>query len=207
LPSHLSRRRALEHKRAAKPAMAEPALLVIDVQQGFDEPYWGARNNPEAEDNIARLLDAWRKKGRPVFHVKHNSRLPQSPLHPSKPGNAYKNFAAPRPGEPCFGKDVNSAFIGTDLEARLRENGVDQLVIVGLTSPHCISTSTRMAANLGFQAKVVSDATAAHAGRGPDGKPIDAETMHYHALAALNGEFAEIVTSAEVLSAAGQSDG
>jgi nicotinamidase-related amidase len=179
--------------------MAKAALLLIDVQQGFDEPYWGARNNPHAEDNIARLLDAWRAAGRPIFHVKHNSRMPRSPLHPSKPGNAYKTFAMPRAGEPSIGKDVNSAFIGTDLEAQLRAAGVDEVIIVGLTTPHCISTSARMASNLGFKTIVVSDATAAHAGRGPDGKEIDAETMHYHALAALKGEFAEIVTTGDLL--------
>jgi nicotinamidase-related amidase len=177
----------------------QTALLIIDVQQGFDAPYWGARNNPHAEDNIARLLDAWRAGKRPIFHVKHNSRTPQSPLHPSKPGNAYKEFAAPREGEPSIDKNVNSAFIGTDLETQLHAAHIDALVIVGLTTPHCISTTTRMASNLGFQTKVVEDATAAHAGKGPDGKPIDAETMHYHALAALNGEFAKIVTTADVL--------
>jgi nicotinamidase-related amidase len=179
--------------------MTNTALLVIDVQGGFDEPYWGARNNPDAEANIARLLEAWRAAGRSVFHVKHNSRLPRSPLHPANPGNAFKDFATPQNGEPAIGKDVNSAFIGTDLEARLREAGVDSLVIVGLTTPHCVSTTARMASNLGFKTTVVSDATAAHAGRGPDGKPIDAETVHYHALAALNGEFAEIVTTEELL--------
>ena len=73
--------------------MTNTALLIIDVQQGFDAPYWGARNNRQAEDNIARLLETWRAAKRPVFHVKHNSRTPQSPLHPSKPGNAYKDFA------------------------------------------------------------------------------------------------------------------
>jgi len=177
------------------------ALVLIDIQKGFDEPYWGERNNPGAEDNVARLLAAWRAHGRPVFHVKHNSRLPKSPLHPSSAGNAFKDFAAPGAGEPSFGKDVNSAFIGTDLEARLRERGVEAVVIAGLTTPHCISTSARMASNLGFETIVVSDATAAHAGRGPDGKPVDAETMHYHALAALNGEFATIVITADLLDA------
>jgi nicotinamidase-related amidase len=179
--------------------MSNQALLVIDVQKGFDEPYWGARNNPLAEENIAVLLQAWRDSGKPVFHIKHNSRLPQSPLHPSNPGNAFKEMAAPRGGEPAIGKDVNSGFIGTDLEARLRERGVSDLVIVGLTTPHCVSTTARMASNLGFAVKIVADATAAHAGKGPDGAPIDAETMHYHALAALNGEFAEIVTTAGLL--------
>jgi len=179
--------------------MSDRALLIIDVQQGFDEPYWGERNNPQAEENIARLLNAWRAAKRPVFHVKHNSPLSQSPLHPRKPGNAYKDFASPRDGEAAFDKQVNSAFIGTDLETELRSAGIDQLLIVGLTTPHCISTSARMAANLGFNVKVVSDATAAHAGLGPDRKAIDADTMHYHALAALNGEFADIVTTAEAL--------
>ena len=175
------------------------ALIVIDVQQGFDEPYWGARNNPGAEDNIAALLAAWRAAGRPIFHVKHNSRSPQSPLHPSKPGNAFKEIAAPREGEPALGKDVNSAFIGTDLEERLRAAGIGEVVIVGLTTPHCVSTTTRMASNLGFGVRLVTDATAAHAGRGPDGAAIDAETMHYHALASLGGEFADLVTTADLL--------
>ena len=177
------------------------ALLLIDIQKGFDEPYWGERNNLDAEGNVARLLAVWRARGRPVFHVKHNSRLPKSPLHPSNPGNAFKDFAAPGAGEPEFGKEVNSAFIGTDLEARLRECGVEAVVIVGLTTPHCVSTSARMASNLGFGTIVVSDATAAHAGHGPDGKPVDAESMHYHALTALNGEFADIVTTADLLDA------
>jgi len=181
--------------------LSKAALIVIDVQQGFDEPYWGERNNLQAEANIARLLDAWRRAGRPVFHVKHNSRLPRSPLHPSKAGNAFKDFAEPREDELSFGKEVNSAFIGTGLEQALRDESIGDVVIVGLTTPHCVSTSTRMASNLGFKTTVVSDATAAHAGSGPDGKPIDAETMHYHALAALNGEFATIVATADLLDA------
>src|SRR5262245_9281743 len=104
--------------------MTKTALLLIDVQQGFDAPYWGARNNPSAEANIERLLEAWRSAREPIFHVKHNSRAAKSPLHPDNPGNAFKDFAAPRAGEPAFGKDVNSAFIGTDLEARLRDADV-----------------------------------------------------------------------------------
>jgi nicotinamidase-related amidase len=179
--------------------MTKTALIVIDVQKGFDDPYWGARNNPRAEQNIAHLLSQARANKRPIFHVKHNSRSPRSPLHPDHPGNAFKDLAAPGDGEPVIGKDVNSAFIGTDLEAQLRAAGIDGVIIVGLTTPHCISTTARMASNLGFATTVVSDATAAHAGRGPDGKEVDAETMHYHALTALNGEFAKIVTSEDLV--------
>jgi nicotinamidase-related amidase len=175
------------------------ALIVIDVQKGFDEPYWGPRNNPQAEHNIAQLLSHARANKLPIFHIKHNSRSPRSPLHPDNPGNAFKDIVTPRNGEPVIGKDVNSAFIGTDLEAQLRAAGIDSVIIVGLTTPHCISTTARMASNLGFATTIVSDATAAHAGRGPDGKEVDAETMHYHALAALNGEFAKIVTSEDLV--------
>lgn len=178
------------------------ALLLVDVQQGFDDlSWWGARNNPGAEANMVRLLAAWRAAGRPVFHVKHNSRNPRSPLHPANAGNAIKPGVAPLPGEPVFEKDVNSSFIGTDLEARLRQSGVTGLVIVGLTTPHCVSTTTRMAANLGFNVRLVSDATAAFDWKAHDGRTIPAGEMHYQALAPLHGEFAEVVTTDAVLAA------
>jgi nicotinamidase-related amidase len=125
---------------------AATALLVIDVQQGLDDPRWGARNNPGAERNVR----------------------PDSPLRPDRPGNAIKPEAAPQPGEPVFRKTVNSAFIGTTLEAHLRAQGIDTLVLVGLTTDHCVSSTTRMAANLGFSAIVVSDGTATFERTGPE---------------------------------------
>lgn len=177
------------------------ALLVVDVQDGFDDPSWGRRNNPDAEANIADLLAAWRSRGDRVFHIKHNSRSPASPLRPAHPGNAIKAFAAPRPSEPVIKKSVNSGFIGTDLEAQLRRAHVRDVVIVGFTTPHCVSTTTRMAANLGFDTRVVSDATAAFEWRSHDGVLIPPEDMHYHALAALSGEFATVVTASDLLHA------
>ncbi len=93
------------------------ALLVIDVQEGFDEPAWGGgRNNPEMEASIARLQRAWRASGRVLMHVRHDSRWPGSPLHPSRPGNAIKSGVEPLAGEPVISKSVSSAFIGTGLE-------------------------------------------------------------------------------------------
>lgn len=177
------------------------ALLLVDVQQGLDDPRWGARNNPDAERRIAELLAAWRAAGRPVIHVQHLSLEPRSPLRADAPGHAFKAEAFPRAGEPVFRKHVNSAFIGTGLEAHLRANGIEALVVVGLTTDHCVSTTVRMAGNLGFAVTVVEDATATFERRGPDGTHYGADVMHRVALASLHGEFAAVRSARDVLAA------
>jgi nicotinamidase-related amidase len=176
-------------------------LLVVDLQQGFDEPRWGRRNNPHMELRTAELLRAWRATGRPVVHVRHMSTDPRSPLRPGQPGNAFKPETAPVAGEAVIEKRVNSAFIGTSLEADLRRSGSRELVIVGLTTNHCISTTARMAGNLGFATWVVSDATAAFDRVGPDGVEHRAEQIHAIALSDLHEEFATVVSSAAVIGA------
>jgi nicotinamidase-related amidase len=175
------------------------ALLLIDVQQGLDEPRWGARNNPEAEQRIAELLAAWRATGRAVIHVQHLSLEPDSPLREELPGHHFKPEALPLAGEPVFQKHVNSAFIGTGLEAHLRGHGIEELVIAGLTTDHCVSTTVRMAGNLGFAVTLVGDATATFERRGPDGTHYSADLMHRAALASLHDEFATVRSAREVL--------
>lgn len=178
---------------------ATTALLIIDVQRGLDEPRLGQRSNPEAEGNMARLLAEWRKRNRPIFHVQHMSTEPQSPLRPGLAGNAIKDEVAPLPDEPVIQKRVNSAFIGTDLRQRLRQARSESLVIIGLTADHCVSSTARMAGDLGFRVIVVADATAAHEARSYDGARHSAETVHELALAHLHREFAAILTTDQVL--------
>jgi len=176
-----------------------PALLVIDVQQGLAEPSLGLRNNPQAESNMATLLAAWRERDMPVIHVRHCSTEEHSPLRPELPGNAFKDEARPHGNEPVFSKTVNSAFIGTGLEAHLRSAAIDRLVIIGLTTDHCVSASTRMASDLGFEVTLISDATATFERTGYDGNHYSGEQIHRVNLVSLDGEFCRVRLTVEVL--------
>ncbi len=172
-------------------------LLVVDMQRAFDHPRWGERNNPQAEANISRLLKKWRDSRWPVIHVHHVNPDPKSLFNGER--IAVKPEAKPVPGEPVITKKVNSAFIGTDLSERLTAMGAKKLVIVGLSTDHCISTTVRMAGNYGFDTYVVSDATATFERVGNRGQHYTAEEMHDSALSSLNGEFASIVNTADLM--------
>ncbi len=177
------------------------ALLLVDIQKGLDDlAYYGwERNNPDAEENAQRLLTYWRSHGLPVFHVQHCSTNPNSPLAPGKPGNEFKDGFTPIDGELLFQKSVNSAFIGTSLKEQLDQRKITTLVIVGLTTDHCVSTTTRMAGNYGYQTYLVADATATFNKKGINGENYPAALMHDTALASLNEEFATVLTTDELL--------
>ncbi|HYK74171.1 MAG TPA: cysteine hydrolase family protein [Pseudoneobacillus sp.] len=168
------------------------ALIIVDVQKFFENPRWGKRNNPQAEENIGLLLEKWRVTVRPIYHIQHVEGEFTS-------AREFKDFIKPLEGEPIIRKSVNSSFIGTNLESSLREREIDTVVIVGLTTNHCVETTTRMAGNLGFHTFLVTDATATFDRKGPDGKVYSAEVIHNMTMVNLSEEFATIVTTAQVL--------
>ncbi len=177
------------------------ALLIIDMQKGFsDSTYWGPRNNPNLEKNISRILENFRQNNLPVIHIQHLSKETLSPLNPNRPGNGaeFMDFIKPLENEKIFTKSVNSAFIGTGLEAYLKSNNLTHITLAGLTTDHCVSTTARMAANLGFTMTMVSDATAAHDRLGIDGKLYPAELVHQVSLASLNKEFVTVKSTQEI---------
>lgn len=190
------------------------AFVLIDNQKGFSHPtHWGpSRSNPSYESNIAALLQAFRSQPSPkplIVHIRHLSTSANSPLHPSSPQSAFDANSTPLPDEPVLSKSVNSAFIGTSLEHLLRSKEVRKLYIAGLSTDHCVSTTTRMAGNLhvtdyvdadGHRVEgdviLIGDATAAW--KKPDGE-WDAEVVHAVHLESLK-EFATIACTQDVLS-------
>lgn len=171
------------------------ALIIVDVQKAFENKKWGERNNLNAEENISRILTLWRQKGWLVIHIQHTSDNPSSVFYPKNEGFAIKEIVKPIGAEIVIEKRVNSCFIGTNLEEFLKVNEISQVVITGLTTPHCVSTTTRMSGNLGFETYLISDATAAFGLNDQNNIYYDAETIHNVSLATINDEFATVLTT------------
>ncbi|MFF7813033.1 cysteine hydrolase family protein [Streptomyces sp. NPDC007945] len=185
------------------------ALIVVDVQRGFEDALWGRRDNPEAEENMAALIDRWQETGRPVVFVRHDSPREGSPLAPGSAGNAFKDFVAERRGrgagpEVLVTKTVNSAFYGEpDLDAWLRAAGVEQVVIVGIQTNMCNETTARMGGNLGYDVLFPLDAMHTFDLAGPFGWTRTAEELTRATAVSLHGGgFARVVTTADVLKGA-----
>ncbi len=174
------------------------ALIVVDVQQGFDDPVWGRRNNPDCESNIAALIAAWRPRNWPLVFVRHDSRLSESPLSPGVPGNAFK-AVVDGPPDLLVSKHTNSAFYGTpDLHHWLQAHRISGVAVCGITTNHCCETTARMAGNLGYETTFVIDATCTFDRQDLSGNWIRADELARITAANLNGEFASVLDTRQV---------
>ena len=173
----------------------KPALLLVDIQKAFlEKDYPGLiRNNENAEFICGKILKKWRSLDLPIIHVRHSSTNPESKLHKSRPGFEFNDYVTPLETEMVLTKEVNSAFIGTNLENILIKSHIDTLVIVGMTTNHCISTTVRMSGNLGFDTYLISDSTACYNTKGLNGEIIACNTIYNSALASLQEEFATVI--------------
>jgi len=181
------------------------ALLVIDVQMGFvhRDAAGTPRSCPQAEQNIGTLLTAFRASGDTVIHIHHHTLEEDSIFRADLPGGAVQPFAQPVDDEAVVIKRVNSGFIGTNLEADLREAGIARLVMCGGVANFCVETTARMAGNFGFDVLYASDATWAYGATGPDGVEHSPDEVHSMALCNLDGEFARVLPTVDILETIG----
>ncbi|MET0235290.1 MAG: cysteine hydrolase family protein [Kibdelosporangium sp.] len=181
--------------------MTTRALIMIDVQRGFDSPFFGERNNPGCEANIRSLVTAWQDAGQPIVVVRHDSVQPDSPLRPGTPGNDFKPELDGVNPALLFGKSVHSAFHGSvDLEKWLRDRGIEDIVVIGIQTNFCVETTSRVGGNLGFKVKMAIDATHTFDATTPDGALVTADELARATAANLHsGSFAEVTTTKAVL--------
>ncbi|MFZ6745697.1 cysteine hydrolase family protein [Undibacterium sp. JH2W] len=177
----------------------DTALIIIDMQRGMADPKAGRRNNPAAEEHIRQLLLAWRLAGRPIAHVRHMSRSPTSVFWPGQPGNEFQENLLPLASEHVVEKNVTDAFVHTGLERWLHVRGIKDLVIAGVSTNMSVEATARSAGNLGFATTIVADACFSFDRLDLHGKPQTAEEVHINALSNLQGEYATIVNTAELL--------
>lgn len=183
---------------------ANAALIVIDMQNGINHPKLGPRNNPQAEQHMLALLSAWRESRRPVFHVRHFSRSPDSVFWPKQPGVDYQTAFEPWEGEQEMNKQVPDAFCHSFLESWLRADGISQIVIVGVVTNNSVESTARAGGNLGFDVIVPHDACFTFDQTDFFGTPRTAEDVHAMSLANLNGEYAQVLSTDEVLNSSGR---
>lgn len=188
-------------RKIAMELQANAALIIIDQQKGILQPHLGRRNNPQAEDRIVDLLGFWRRSGRPVIHVQHLSREPDSVFWPEQEGVEFQQRFLPQDGEWLIQKQVPDAFCASGLEARLREAGIGQLVIVGVATNNSVESTARSAGNLGFDTWVAEDACFTFDKADYFGTLRTAEEVHGMSLGNLQGEYATVVSAAQVLAA------
>ncbi|MEN9517458.1 MAG: hypothetical protein RLZZ381_46 [Cyanobacteriota bacterium] len=189
----------IEMEVKLKRVPSDAVLIIIDVQKAIDHPSWGRRNNPQAENNIARLLNGWRTTQRPIIHVRHLSIEPESTYRPGQEGCDFKEIVLPRADEVVVEKQVNCAFIGTDLEKWLRNNNCQTLIVTGVITNNSVEATVRVAGNLGFETYVISDATATFDKLDLNSKLHLAEDVHALSLANMQGEYATVVDTETIL--------
>lgn len=177
---------------------ANSALILVDLQKACDEPYWsavGPRNNIDAESKLSALLSKWRRSGRPVIFVRHDSVEKESAYRPDTDTHAFKDGLGQLSGEYVVGKTTNSGFIGTELEHHLRQNNINQLFFVGVKTNNCVEATVRVGANLGFDCSLVEDCCFTFAMKDYGGVLRTATDVHNITLANLQGEYCQIITS------------
>jgi nicotinamidase-related amidase len=182
-----------------EPLADNAALLLIDMQQGMNQPTLGRRNNPDAERHMQQLLVAWRQCARPVVHVRHISRSPTSVFRPGQPGCEFQPALQPLAHEHVVEKNIPDAFIHSGLERWLHQRGIRQLVVAGVITNNSVEATARSGGNLGFNVIVAADACYTFDQTDLSGRLWPAEDVHALSLSNLAMDYAKVVETSQIL--------
>lgn len=177
------------------------ALLIVDMQMEMANATAAGRPrvNPQAEDNVAKLLAGFRAANLPIVHVMHDDPRPESKFRRDLPSGQPMPCASPRPEEKLFWKTGSSGFVGTGLAQYLHDQKITDLIIVGGVAAFCVNSTARSGANLGFGITVVEDALIAFAMPARAGGDLDAAVVLEVTLSALAAGFGAVCSSQDVL--------
>jgi nicotinamidase-related amidase len=178
------------------------ALVVVDIQNDYFPGGANPLDGPEAAAGKARsLLDSFRASGEPIVHVKHVWDAPDALyLRPGTPGGEINDAVRPEPGEAVVEKAFPNAFLETPLDARLKDAGVDSLLVCGMMTAMCVDATVRAAVDLGYEVTVAHDACATMALEFGD-RRVAAADVHAAFLAALADGYATVGPAADLVSA------
>jgi nicotinamidase-related amidase len=171
------------------------ALLVIDVQDSFKAtPRWERRSSPKFEESVDRLVQSYRAAGLPVIFVLHTDSDPE--FATDSPYFKLMDFLVRRDDEPLLLKNTRNAFTSTNLQELLREKGVERLVITGISTEQCCETTTRLAADLGYDVDFVTEATMTFPIANPEtGEELSTDEILRRTEFVLRRRFARIATT------------
>lgn len=174
------------------------ALLIIDIQNDyFPGGAMELVGSDAAASRASSVLDAFRAADLPVFHVQHFSTRPGAGFFlPDTRGVEIHGSVSPRAGETIVRKHFPNAFRETTLLEHLRGRGIGRLVIAGMMTHMCVDTTTRAAADLGFDCVLVHDACATRELSFGD-RTVAAADVQAAYVAGLNGPFAKVVAAAD----------
>lgn len=165
------------------------ALLLIDIQEFYFPGGKMQLENPEqAGMNAGLVLEEFRRRDYPVYHVRHNF----------EPGGSIHQYVEPVDGEMVFSKDQVNAFLGTGLLEALRADSIEALVLCGMQTHMCLEAAVRAGHDFGFDCTLIEDACATRALQYEE-LIIPAKNVHFSTIQTLEGSYAKVISTEELL--------
>lgn len=183
--------RAVSGLSPQPPSLKDSALLLIDLQNTYRDGLMKLDGVEAAVAEAKVLLGRAREAGIPIFHVRHDAGA-GSPYDVTAPIGQISDEVAPQGDEPVITKNYPSAFVGTDLQARLEKAGVKNVIVTGFMTHMCVNSTARSAFSLGFNPTVVASTTATRDLPGTAGGIVPAQALQAASLAALGDLFAVV---------------